>query len=122
MEAKDRVRVVAQAAEDKKARDIEVLEVGGLTVIADYFVICSGTSTLQVRAIADNIKEKMDEAGQELLHMEGYEKARWVLLDYGDVVVHVFLDEDREYYNIERLWRNVSEPLFERTKRVRVAP
>lgn len=122
MEAKERARVVAQAAEDKKARDIEVLEVGGLTVIADYFVICSGTSTLQVRAIADNIREKMGEAGQELLHIEGYEKGRWVLLDYGDVVAHVFLDEDREYYNIERLWRYAPEPLVERSRRARVAP
>lgn len=92
------------AADGKKASDIVVFDVSGLTPVADYFVICSGHSTLQVRAIADAVQEGLDRAGERLLHLEGYERGRWVLLDYGDVVVHVFLDEDREYYNIERLW------------------
>ncbi len=109
MEPKERANLAVLAAEDKKARDIEVLDVKNLTVIADYFVICSGGSTLQVRAIADNIVEKMAEAGQEPLHTEGYSVGRWILLDYGDVIIHVFVDEDREYYDIERLWRDATQ-------------
>lgn len=97
-------RLAARAADDKKARDIVVLDVRRLTTVADYFVVCSGGTALHVRAIADGVREKLAEAGRRLLHVEGYEPGRWVLLDYGDVVVHVFMEQDRSYYKIERLW------------------
>lgn len=106
LDSRERARLAAAAAEEKKAREIEVLELGEVTVIADYFVICSGQSSIQVRAIADAVREKMTEAGHGLLHWEGYENGRWVLLDFGDVIVHVFLEEERKYYDIERLWRD----------------
>lgn len=102
----------ARAAEEKKAAEIAVLEVGALTPVADYFVICSGQSRLQVQAIADAILEAMEREQQPLLHMEGYDRGRWVLLDFGDVVVHVFLAEERAYYDLERLWREA--PRWER--------
>lgn len=104
MHSSERARLAALVAEDKKAREIAVLEVRDVTPIADYFVVCSGQSTLQVRAIADAIIERMEGTGHPLRHIEGYEGGRWVLLDYGDVIVHVFLADERDYYGIERLW------------------
>lgn len=102
----ERARLAALAAEDKKAREILVLEIKDLTQIADYFVVCSGQSTLQVRAIADAVIDRMEGTGHPLRHMEGYDGGRWVLLDYGDVVIHVFLAEERDYYGMERLWHD----------------
>lgn len=100
----EQARLAGQAAGDKKAQEIVVLGVTELTTLCDYFVICSGTSTLQVRAIADGIEERLGQAGVALRHKEGYNEGRWVLLDFGDLVVHIFITEDRRYYNIERLW------------------
>lgn len=100
----ERARLAAVAAESKKAHDVIILDVAGLTALADFFVICSGHSTLQVRAITEAVQEGLTLAGETARHVEGYDRGRWVVLDYGDVVVHVFLDEDRQYYNMERLW------------------
>ncbi len=97
-------RLAALAAEDKKGRDILLLEIGALSPIADYFVICSAGSAIQAKAIADGVDEKLSAAGAKLLRKEGYEQAGWVLLDYGSVVVHVFQEEERSFYNLERLW------------------
>lgn len=93
-----------QYADNKKARDIMVLSLDGLTTIADYFVVCSGGSSTQVKAIADEIEEKMSEQGAEPYGKEGFSNADWVLLDYSDVVVHIFTPESREFFNIEKLW------------------
>lgn len=93
-----------EAADSKKARDIKVLDIRDISPITDYFVICSGTSTIQVKAIADEVEEKLTEKGFYLYHKEGYNTARWILLDFGDVIVHVFHEEDRDFYNLERLW------------------
>ena len=95
---------VGTAASDKKARDIMILNVGDISPIAEYFVICSGSSTVQVKAIADEIEDKMQEKGIELNHKEGYQGARWVLLDYGNIIAHIFHHDDREFYGLERLW------------------
>ncbi|WDC85839.1 ribosome silencing factor [Caloramator sp. mosi_1] len=95
---------IGKTASDKKARDIKILNVKGLSEIADYFVICSGTSTIQVKAIADEIEEKMSENGYEINHKEGYNAGKWILLDYGEVIAHIFYEEDREFYDLERLW------------------
>lgn len=98
---------IGTAAADKKAHDIKILNIGEVSPLTDYFVICSGNSSVQVQAIADQIEDKMTEKGYEPSHKEGYASARWVLLDYGDVIVHVFHNEDREFYNLERLWADV---------------
>ncbi|HMM22772.1 MAG TPA: ribosome silencing factor [Selenomonadales bacterium] len=95
---------VAAAASDKKARDIMVMDLEGVSLIADHFVICSANSTTQVQAIADNIEEKLEEQGIRALRKEGYREGRWILLDYGACVAHVFVEEDRRFYNLERLW------------------
>lgn len=92
------------SAAEKKAFDIRILNVSHITTIADYFVVCSGNSTTQIKAIADEIEDKMQEKGILVNHKEGYQTARWVLLDYGNIIVHVFHKEDREFYNIERFW------------------
>jgi ribosome-associated protein len=97
-------RMAADAAADKKATDVVMLDIAGLSVIADYFIICSGNSNTQVQAIAKNVKEKMEKQGYHIKAMEGYDEARWVLLDFGDIVVHIFRHEEREFYNLERVW------------------
>ncbi len=89
---------------DKKAKDVLVLELKALTVIADYFVICSGESTTQVKTIAEHIKEILKEDGASPLRVEGFAYARWILMDYGDLLVHVFEEDTRRYYELEKLW------------------
>ena len=96
--------VVVEAAGDKKAEDILVLNVSELTTIADLFVICTGRGERQVQAIADAVREKASEAGRHPLGVEGYAGGRWVLIDLGDVVVHAFVPEERHLYRLERLW------------------
>ncbi len=97
-------RLAAQAAADKKASDIVVLDIHELTPIADYFVICSANSGTQMEAVANAVRDKLEESGVSCRGVEGLSEARWVLLDFGDVVVHVFRAEDREFYHLERLW------------------
>ncbi len=99
-----RALLCAKAAIDKKAERLKILDLTELSSFTDYFIICSGTSDRQVQAIADSISLSMDELGCELLSTEGYSEGRWVLLDFGDLVVHVFLDALREYYDLESLW------------------
>jgi len=94
----------AEIANDKKAKDTIIIDIRGLSVIADYFVITNGNSETQVQAITNEIKKRMGEADIKIKGIEGYKQARWVLLDIGDVVVHVFHKEDRKYYNLDRLW------------------
>ncbi len=100
---------IAKSIDDKKGKKIQVLQVGELTSIADYFVIASATSSTQVKAIADAVEEKMKEMGEEILHLEGFHGATWVLMDYADVVVHIFMEETRDFYGIERLWADAKE-------------
>jgi ribosome-associated protein len=96
--------IVVEAASDKKAEDILVLNVSEVTTIADLFVICSGRGERQVQAIADAIVEKAKAAGRQPYGIEGYNAGRWVLIDLGDVVVHAFVPEERDLYRLERLW------------------
>src|SRR5947209_13976340 len=96
--------LVVEAAEDKKAEDILVMNVSELTTIADLFVICSGRSERQVQGIADGIVEKATAAGVRPVGIEGYNAGRWVLIDLGAVIVHAFVPEERELYRLERLW------------------
>ena len=90
--------------EDKKAKDIEIIDISEVSILADYFIICSGTSNTHNRTLADELDQKMAGAGYNMLHKEGYESAKWILLDFGELVVHIFREEDRSFYNLERLW------------------
>ena len=96
--------LIAQAASDKKARDIAILDMRNLSPVTDYFVVASAGTLIQAQAIADNIEEKLAEAGAQLLRKEGFRDSRWILLDYGTAVAHIFVQEDREFYSLERLW------------------
>jgi len=94
----------ARILEDKKGQDILVLDIRSLAVFADYFVIASGLSPIHVQALSDEVEEKLTEEGYILRSKEGYKEAKWVLLDFYDVIVHIFTNAEREYYMLERLW------------------
>ncbi len=104
-----RISIITKACLDKGAFDVKVLDIKGLTTVSDYFIIASGNSTIQTTTIADTAEEKMLEAGYEILGKEGHQSARWILLDFGDIIVHVFHKEDREFYNLEKLWADGEE-------------
>lgn len=104
-----RLSIIAKACYDKNAFDIRVLNISKLSSIGDYFVIASGNSTIQVSAIADAVEEEMYKAGLKLIQKEGYNTSTWILLDYGDIIVHIFKKEEREFYNLERLWSDSDE-------------
>lgn len=99
-------RLVIEALEDKKAEDIKVIDISQLTVIADYFIIAGGSNRSQIQALSDNVAEKLGRAGHPLKQMEGYDTANWILMDFGDVIVHVFDKENRLLYDLERIWRD----------------
>ena len=99
--------LAVRAAESKKATDIQVLDLTGITSFADFFVICTGANQRQIQAISDEVRMQLKEnAGELPLSVEGYNQADWVLADYGDLLVHIFSPKSREYYGLERLWRN----------------
>ena len=104
MESSEKLRLILKTALDKKAEEPVVLDLRGLTSLADYFVILSATSETHARTVADEIKKKLKEEGVIPVSVEGYDTAGWILLDYGDVIVHVFRPEVRELYNLESLW------------------
>ncbi len=101
-----KVKVAVTAAEDKKAIDPVVLKLVELTAFADYFVVCSGSSARQVQAIADEIEDQLKQQKVRPLNIEGYNNAEWILMDYGSVIVHVFSENSRRFYDLERLWRD----------------
>jgi ribosome-associated protein len=100
----DKVRSAVAAADDRKAIDLKVLHLEKVTDFTDYFLLCSGSSERQVQAIADAVLERLRAEKVRPLHMEGYNRGQWVLLDFGDFVVHVFQEEPRKFYALERLW------------------
>ena len=97
---------IVQALEDRKAKDIEVISTARLEAVTDYFIVCSGTSSTHLRGIADLVEERMEEKGLKCAHLEGYDTANWILMDYLDVVVHILHQEDREAYAIEKFWNH----------------
>lgn len=109
MTAHEKAQAAAKALDDKKATNIEILDVKNRTSLSEYFVIASCQSTVQVRACIDEVEEQLEKEGVMLLHKEGYSTGSWILMDYGDIVVHVMLQEIREFYGIEKLWDAVSE-------------
>lgn len=102
--AKEMARLAYQALDEKKAADISIIDIGEISVLADYFIIASGTNRNQVQALADNVEEQLGKAGYEVRQTEGYRSANWVLMDYGDIIVHVFDSENRLFYDLERIW------------------
>jgi len=109
MEAKEMAKLAIQALEDKKAQDIKVIDIGEVSTIADYFIIASGKNRSQIQAMCDNVDETLERAGVSKKQTEGYQNANWVLMDYGDIIVHIFDTENRLFYDLERIWRDGKE-------------
>ena len=105
---KEKVKLAFGALEDKKGGDIRMIDISGVSVIADYFIIASGDNINQVQAMTDNVEEVLGRAGY-YAKIEGYRGGGWILMDYGDLVVHVFSKEDRLFYDLERIWRDGRE-------------
>lgn len=103
------VKTAVKLLDDKKATDINVLDIGELTSLGDYFVIASGGSTTQVKSLAGELEDKLSAAGMEPRRVEGESSAMWVLMDYGDVIIHIFYKETRDFYCLERLWADAPE-------------
>lgn len=106
MESKEMVKIAYEALEDKKAEDIRVIEIKDISIIADYLIIANGSNSSQVQALVDNVEEKLSEAGISNKRIEGSRNSSWILMDYNDVIVHVFSREDRLFYDLERIWRD----------------
>ena len=108
-QSKKMTKLAIAALEDKKANDVRVIDIAGVSVIADYFVIASGSNTNQVQAMADSVLEALGIAGYGTRQIEGYGVANWILMDYNDIIVHIFSDESRTFYDLERIWRDGKE-------------
>lgn len=106
VQAKEMAKIVYHALDEKKGEDIRIIDIAGISVLADYFIIANGSSESQVQAMVDNVEEEMHKAGYSLKQREGYGSGNWVLLDFGDVIVHVFDKENRLFYDLERIWRD----------------
>lgn len=105
-QSKEMVKVAIAALDDKLAKDITVIDIRNISVVADYFIIANGTNKNQVQAIADNADEELHKIGYQPKQVEGYQSANWILMDYGDIIIHVFSEEDRLFYDLERIWRD----------------
>lgn len=106
LDTEDAVRIAARAASEKKATDLVVLDLRKAASFTEYFLICTGASTRQVQAVSNAVEEILLKRGKRPLHIEGYSSAEWILLDYGDFIVHVFSAASRRFYDLERLWRD----------------
>ena len=106
MEQKQMLETIIKALDSKRAEDIQLIGIKDLTIVADYFVIANGTSNTQTKALADEVEFQLKQKGIEPIRTEGYQGATWIVLDYGNVVVHVFYKETRDYYKLERLWQD----------------
>lgn len=105
-QSKEMVKLAISALEDKKGEDLRIIDIRQVSVLADYFLIASGSNGNQVQAMADNVEEILEKAGFSCRQVEGYQNANWILMDYGDIIVHVFCREDRLFYDLERIWRD----------------
>lgn len=104
--AREMAEIAVKALDSKKGKEIRLIRIDKITTLAEYFVICTGTSNTQINALCDAVEKELTEKGEEPLHREGYRGGTWVLLDYGCIAVHVFNHEAREFYGLERLWRD----------------
>lgn len=107
-QSKEMARLAYKALDEKKARDIRILDISEISVVADYFLIASGSNKNQVQAMVDNVQEELHKVGFSPRQIEGYQTANWILLDYGDIIVHIFDEENRLFYDLERIWRDGS--------------
>lgn len=105
-QSRDMAKLAISALEDKKAEDIRVIDISEVSVVADYFIIANGSNRSQIQALADNVQETLGRAGYDMRQVEGYNTANWILMDFGDVIIHVFDKENRLFYNLERIWRD----------------
>lgn len=105
-QSKEIAKLAIQALEDKKAEDIKVIDISEVSVLADYFIIASGTNRSQIQALTDNVEERLGKAGMAVKQIEGYDSANWILMDFGDIIVHIFDKENRLFYDLERIWRD----------------
>ena len=112
-QAKKMVKTAYQALDEKKGEDIKIINLEGISVLADYFIIANGTNSSQVQALFDNVEEELHKAGYSLKQREGYSNGNWVLLDFGDIIVHIFDRENRLFYDLERIWRDGKEIAFD---------
>ena len=103
---KEMARIAYHALADKKGEDIKIIDISGISVLADYFLIASGSNESQIRAMVDNVEEELLKAGYSVKQREGYGTGSWVLMDFGDIIVHVFDKENRLFYDLERIWRD----------------
>lgn len=106
MDAKEMAKLAYQALEEKKAKDIKIIDIRNISVIADYFVIADGENQNQLQAMQDSVDEAFEKAGISVKQIEGNQKSTWILMDYGDIIVHIFSKEDRLFYDLERIWRD----------------
>ncbi len=113
MNKEEMIQVIADAAFEEKASEALVMEVADLTIIAEAFVLITGRNVNHNRSMADAIIEKMAARGEELLHNDGYDEGRWIVLDYGNIIVHLFRQEEREYYKLEKLWGDAPQRKLE---------
>jgi ribosome-associated protein len=104
--SKNMAKMAVEALEDRKGEDVHVIDISEISTLADYFIIASGTNINQVQALADNVQEVLGRAGFDTKNVEGYESGKWILLDFGDIIVHVFDSENRLFYDLERIWRD----------------
>lgn len=104
--SKNMAKMAVEALEDRKGEDVHVIDISEISTLADYFIIASGTNINQVQALADNVQEVLGREGFDTKNVEGYESGKWILLDFGDIIVHVFDSENRLFYDLERIWRD----------------
>lgn len=104
--SREMTRLAIQALEDKKAEDIRIIDISQVSILADYFIIASGTNRSQIQAMTDNVSEVLGRFGTALRQVEGYDTANWILMDFGDIIVHIFDKENRLFYNLERIWQD----------------
>lgn len=106
MDSKEMAKLAIEALEDKKAEDIRIIDISNISTIADYFIIASGTNKSQIQSMTDNVAEMLGRAGHPEKHIEGYQNANWILMDFQDIIVHIFDKENRLFYDLERIWRD----------------
>lgn len=109
MTIQEKIKIVVNALEDKKAENVTIIDIHEISVLADYFIIANGTNINQVQAMADNVSEELAKIGQNNKQTEGYQSGNWILMDYNDFIVHVFDKESRSFYDLERIWADGTE-------------